>query len=133
MDFVKSRRLLQKAWSYKCQLCTKVCASSRLVVVISQVKWWSNKIEKLPDIFQSKCWNNMQFQTQASLQRLKIYSTKGCSQSKMYILYVCIYIANTAILKLRIFSGRYHFRLWIFASTSEYFYYWHWRALPKVL
>ena len=45
-----------------------------------------------------------------------------------------MFVANTAaILKLRIFSGRYHFRLWVFTSTGEYFYYWHWRVLPKVL
>ena len=36
----------------------------------------------------------------------------------------CImYVANTAILKLRIFSGRNHCRLWVFASAGEYFYY----------
>ena len=33
----------------------------------------------------------------------------------------------------RIFSGRDHFRLWAFASTGEYFHYWYWRVLPKVL
>ena len=34
---------------------------------------------------------------------------------------ICIY---TAILKnIRIFSGRYHFRLSVFASTGEYFHY----------
>ena len=32
-----------------------------------------------------------------------------------------MYVANTAILNLRIFSGKYHFRLWVFASTGEYF------------
>ena len=32
-----------------------------------------------------------------------------------------------------IFSGRDHFRLWAFASTGEYFHYWYWRVLPKVL
>ena len=43
-----------------------------------------------------------------------------------------MYVANTAILDVRIFIRRYHFRLWVFASTSENFYYWHWRVLPKV-
>ena len=33
-----------------------------------------------------------------------------------------MYVANTAILELPIFSTRYHFRLWIFASTGENFY-----------
>ena len=37
-DFLTSRILLQKACSYKCQFCTKVCASSRLAELISQVK-----------------------------------------------------------------------------------------------
>ena len=44
-----------------------------------------------------------------------------------------MYVANTAILQLRIFSRRYHFKLCVFASTGEYFYYWHRRLLPKVL
>ena len=44
-----------------------------------------------------------------------------------------MYVANTAILKLQIFSGRSHFRLWVFASTSEYFYYWYCWVLPQVL
>ena len=34
-----------------------------------------------------------------------------------------MYVANTAILKIQIFSGRSYFRLWFFATTSEYFYY----------
>ena len=38
-------------------------------------------------------------------------------------------IANIAILELRIFSGRYHFR---FTSTGENFYCWRWLVLPKV-
>ena len=41
--------------------------------------------------------------------------------------------ANTAVLDIRIFSGRYHFRLKLFASTGEYFYYWQWQVLPGVL
>ena len=66
----------------------------------------------------------------SGLQSLKIYSCKGYRKtrsSKMNYKYV----AETAILKLRIFSERYHFRLWVFASTGEYIYYWHWRLLPK--
>ena len=41
--------------------------------------------------------------------------------------------ANTAVLDIRIFSGRYYFRLKLFASTGEYFYYWQWQVLPGVL
>ena len=38
-----------------------------------------------------------------------------------------------AVLKFQIFNGRYHFRLWVFASSDEYFHSWHWRVLHKVL
>ena len=44
-----------------------------------------------------------------------------------------MHVANRVILQLRIFNGRCHFRLCVLASTGEYFYYWHWRLLPKVL
>ena len=46
-----------------------------------------------------------------------------------------MYVANTAILNIRIFSRRYPIttRLWVFASTGEYFYYWQLRVLPNVL
>ena len=37
MDCLTSRILLQKACSYKCQFCTKVCASSRLVSQVYMV------------------------------------------------------------------------------------------------
>ena len=60
----------------------------------------------------------------SSLHNLKIYSSKGCrktSQSKDEFMYRYISVANTAILNIRIFSRRYHFRLWGFASTGEYF------------
>ena len=54
----------------------------------------------------------------SSLQNLKIFSSKGYRKtSQKWIMYV----ANTAILELRFFSERYHFRLWVFASTGEYF------------
>ena len=66
----------------------------------------------------------------SSLQNLKIYSSKGCIEtSQIWI----IYVANTAYLKLKIFGGRYFFRLWVFDSTCEHFFFWHWKALPKVL
>ena len=65
----------------------------------------------------------------SSLQNLKIYSIKKCRKASQK--WIIMYVANTAIVKL--FNGKYHFRLWIFVSTVEYFYYWHWRVLPKVL
>ena len=71
----------------------------------------------------------------SSLHIIKIYSSKGCRKSSQ-IWTICMYsvlLANTAILNIQIFSSRYHFRLCVFASTYEYFYYWHWRVLPNVL
>ena len=51
----------------------------------------------------------------SSLHNLKISSSKGCrktSQRWIYVAsYVATYLANTAILNIRIFSRRYHFRL----------------------
>ena len=32
-----------------------------------------------------------------------------------------MYVANTAILNIRIFSRRYHFGIWAFAPTGEHF------------
>ena len=32
-----------------------------------------------------------------------------------------MHVANTTILKLQVFSGRSHLRLWVFASTEDYF------------
>ena len=88
--------------------------------------------EKVPDMSYSNQNVEKNAIPNSSLQSLKIYWSHRCRktrQSKMNYMYV----VNTAILKLRIFSGRYYFRLWVFASTGEYFYYWHWRLLPKVL
>ena len=65
------------------------------------------------------------------LQNLKIYSIKKCRKASQK--WIIMYVANTAIVKLQIFNGKYHFRLWIFVLTVEYFYYWRWRVLPKVL
>lgn len=47
----------------------------------------------------------------SSLNKLKIYSSKGADELCMY------HLANTPILKLRIFSGS----LQVFTSTVEYF------------
>ena len=45
-------------------------------------------------------------------QNLKVSSSKGCRKtSQRWIMHV----ANTSILKLSIFSGRYLFRWWVFA------------------
>ena len=47
----------------------------------------------------------------SSLNKLKIYSSKGADELCMY------HLANTPVLKLRIFSGS----LQVFTSTVEYF------------
>ena len=64
------------------------------------------------------------------LHNLKVYSSKGCRKTSQRWI-ICV--ANTAIPNIQIFSRRYHYRLWVFASTGEYFYHWHWTVLPKVL
>ena len=48
MDCMTSRILLQKVCSYKCQFCTKVCASSRLVS--SSYDCWEKHKEKALDV-----------------------------------------------------------------------------------
>ena len=68
----------------------------------------------------------------SSLHNLKIYLSKGCRKTSQRSI-TCMYLANTAVLNIRIFCRRYHFRLWVFASTGEYFYCWHWRVLRSVL
>ena len=68
----------------------------------------------------------------SSLHNVKIYSSEGCRKTNQRWI-ICIYVANTAILNDWNFSRRYHFILLVFASTAEYFYYWYWRVLPKVL
>ena len=74
---------------------------------------WSKYKQKVPDTPNS------------SLQNLKTFSLKGYrNTSQKWIMYA----ANIAILELRFFSERYYFRLWVFASTGEYFYCWHWRV-----
>ena len=41
---------------------------------------------------------------------------------QVYVQY-SVTLPNTAILNIRILSRRYHFRLWVFASTGEYYHY----------
>ena len=57
-------------------------------------------------------------------------ASKGCRKTNQRWI---MYVANSTILELPTSTGRYHFRLRVFASTGEYFYCWHWRVLPKVL
>ena len=46
----------------------------------------------------------------SSLHNLKIYLSKGCRKTSQRWI-ICMYLANTAVLNIRIFSRRYHFRL----------------------
>ena len=57
MDCRISRILLQKVYSYKCQFCTKVCASSSSSISIvikaghsSSYDGWAKYKEKVPDV-----------------------------------------------------------------------------------
>ena len=42
-----------------------------------------------------------------------------------------INICNAAIVKFWNFNGRFHFKLWDFGSSFEYFYFWHWIVFPR--
>ena len=66
----------------------------------------------------------------SSLHNLKIYSSKEYRKTSQRWI-ICTSLTRTAILNIQIFSRRYQFRLWVFASTGAYFYYWHWRVLPN--
>ena len=64
----------------------------------------------------------------SSLHKIKIYSSKECKKlakvfDKDEYVQLASYLANTAVLNVRIFSRRYHFGLQVFASTGEYIYY----------
>ena len=82
---------------------------------------WANYKQKLPDMSDSN--QNLETTCSSKFQFLKIFSSKGYRRTCQKWI-----IANTAILELRFFSERYHFKLWVFALTGEYFYCWHWRV-----
>ena len=117
IDCLTPRILLQKVCSYKCQFCTKVSASSRLVSQVHMMTGQNIKKKYLMCQIPIKMLKQHAIPN-SSLHNLKIYSSKGCrktSKSKDEFMY--------AILNIRIFSRRYHFRLRVFASTGECFYY----------
>ena len=64
------------------------------------------------------------------LHNLKIYSLKGYRKTSQRWI-VCMYLAKTAVLNIRIFRRRYYFKLCVFASTGEYLYYWHWWSITQ--
>ena len=59
------------------------------------------------------------------LQKVKDLLSEGCRKT------IQRWIMSSS--KVSNLNGRYHFRLWVFASSNEYFYCWHWRVLHKVL
>ena len=76
---------------------------------------WAKNQEKVPDVSDPNENIKTTCNSKLKLQNLKIYSSKGCRKTcQRWIMYV----ANTIIQKLRIFSGRYHFGLLVFASTG---------------
>ena len=55
----------------------------------------------------------------SSLHDLKVYSSKGWRKLVKDESDVCCYSNFQS-------EDIYHFTLWVFASTGEYFYFWHW-------
>ena len=80
---------------------------------------WAKDREKVRDVPDSNQNVERTCNPDPRLQNLKIYLSKGCRKTcQKWIMYV----ANTAILNLRVFSERYlFFRSWVFALTGEYF------------
>ena len=96
IDCLTSRILLQKASNYKCQFCTKICASSRLVSQIPMITGHNIKKKYLMCQIPIKMLKQHAIPN-SSLQNLKIYSSKGCRKtSQRSIVYMSV--ANTAIL-----------------------------------
>ena len=109
MDCLTPRILLQKVCSCQYQFCAKVCTSSRLV---SQVHMMARQNRKKKYLM---CQIPIEMVKQhaisnSSLHNLKIYSSKGCRKTSQRWI-ICMYLGNTAILNIQIFSRRYHYRL----------------------
>ena len=82
MDCLTASRLLQKIYSYKCQFCTKVWASSKAGLSSSyHVDGWAKYKEKVPDVSDptENVQNNMQPQTQVYITYRFIYQ-KGAEK-----------------------------------------------------
>ena len=122
MDCLTSRKPFQKVCSYECQFCTKVCAYSSLVFQVHMMAGQNIKKKYLMCQSPIKMWKQHAIPNSNLHDLKKDLFTKRLQKnySKMND-YKCTYeyLANTAILNIRIFSRRYHFRLWFFASTSE--------------
>ena len=130
MGCLTSRILLQIACSYKCQFWTKVYAF---------LQGWSLKFKE----WLAKYKGYLMYQIPMKILKhheipnlihrtWRFIPQKGAEKLIKDDGWI-MQIVKIAILKLRIFSVRYHFRLLAFASTSEYFYCWHREILPKML
>ena len=133
MDCLTSRILLRKVCSYKCQFCRKVWASWRLQGWSLKFISWTEQNVKTKYLMCQIPIKMLEHHAipNSSLPNLKIYSSKGCRKTSQRWI-ICMYLPNTAVLNIGIFSRTYHFRLWVLASTGEYFHYWHWRVLHSV-
>ena len=80
MDFLTPKILLQKVCSYKYQLCTKVCASSRLVSQVHMMARQNRKKKYLMCQIPIKMVKQHAIPN-SSLHNLKIYSSKGCRKT----------------------------------------------------
>ena len=93
---------------------------------------WAKNFKNVPAVSYSNGNVETTCNSKLKFTELKDLFIKGCwKTSQKWTIYS--YVANTATLKLRIFSERYHFRLWVFAWIGKYFCYWFWRLLPKLL
>ena len=82
---------------------------------------WAKYKEKVADVSDPKQNVEATCSSKLKFTLLKYLFIKRVQKNYSKLNYM--YVANTAILTTRIFSRRYHFRLWVFASTGEYFYY----------
>ena len=95
----------------KCQFCIKLCASSGLVSQVYMMAGENIKKKYLMCRISIKMLKQHAI-PDSSFHNVKICSSKGCRKTSQRWI-ICIYVANTAILNLQIFSGGYHFRLWV--------------------
>ena len=93
MDCLTSRILLQKVCSYKCQFCTKVCASSRLVSQVHMIAGQNIKKKYLMCQIPIKMLKQHAIPN-SSLHNLKIYSSKGCRKTSQRLI-IYSYVAHS--------------------------------------
>ena len=72
---------------------------------------WAKSKEKVPDVSDSKQNVETTFSSKFQFIEHKDLFIKMVQKIQPKMNYVSVYVANTAILELRIFRRRYHFRL----------------------